>query len=449
MPLIINVVFPVFGGDLLSDILGLILKSSDLYLRTSRAISVDNGKVRIMGHEINNFYVIAIGKGSIGMAKAIEDAAYDKIIDGIAVVPRGGTPGNLRKIRILESTHPLPTEASINAGLKILDLISNVRSGDYVLFLISGGGSALVEVPIRGLSLEDIREVNNLLLRSGATIHEINTVRKHLSMTKGGRLAREVVKRGGRVITLIASDVPGDDPATVASGPTVPDPTTYRDAIAILRNRGGLWDKVPGTVRDTLEQGLKGVIEETPKELTNTWNYVIASNMDVLTDLANYAKSLGMESLILTSRMDGGEAREVGRYLASIALEARFRGGVPIRRGGLILSGGEPTVTVVGNGRGGRTTEMCTGFALSVRGGVDGVSMISIATDGIDGNMDAAGCVADGHLIEEAIKLGIDPIGELRNNNTAVIFEKTNTIIRTGWTGSNLNIVTAIFVSGH
>ncbi|ADN51177.1 glycerate kinase type-2 family protein [Vulcanisaeta distributa] len=436
-------VFPVFGGDLLSDILGLILKSSDLYLRTSRAISVDNGKVRIMGHEINNFYVIAIGKGSIGMAKAIEDAAYDKIIDGIAVVPRG-TPGNLRKIRILESTHPLPTEASINAGLKILDLISNVRSGDYVLFLISGGGSALVEVPIRGLSLEDIREVNNLLLRSGATIHEINTVRKHLSMTKGGRLAREVVKRGGKVITLIASDVPGDDPATVASGPTVPDPTTYRDAIAILRNRG-LWDKVPGTVRDTLEQGLKGVIEETPKELTNTWNYVIASNMDVLTDLANYAKSLGMESLILTSRMDG-EAREVGRYLASIALEARFRG-VPIRRG-LILSGGEPTVTVVGNGRGGRTTEMCTGFALSVRG-VDGVSMISIATDGIDGNIDAAGCVADGHLIEEAMKLGIDPIGELRNNNTAIIFEKTNTIIRTGWTGSNLNIVTVIFVSGY
>ncbi len=226
----------------------------------------------------------------------------------------------------------------------------------------------------------------------GATIHEINTVRKHLSMTKGGRLAKEVIKRGGRVITLIVSDVPGDDPATVASGPTVPDPTTYKDAITILRNRGGLWDKVPSTVREVLEQGLKGMVEETPKELVNTWNYVIASNMDVLTDLANYAKSLGMESLILTSRMDG-EAREVGRYLASIALEARFRG-VPIRRG-LILSGGEPTVTVVGNGRGGRTTEMCVGFALSVRG-IDGVSMISMATDGIDGNMDAAGCVADG-----------------------------------------------------
>lgn len=317
MPLIIHVVLPVFGGDLLNDLLGLILKSSDLYLRTSKAISISNGKVRIMGHEIDNFYVVAIGKGSIGMAKAIEDAAYDKIIDGIAVVPKG-TPGNLRKIKILESTHPLPTEASVNAGSKILDLLSNVRSGDYVLFLISGGGSALVEVPIKGLSLEDIKEVNNLLLRSGATIHEINTVRKHLSMTKGGRLAKEVIKRGGRVITLIVSDVPGDDPATVASGPTVPDPTTYKDAITILRNRGGLWDKVPSTVREVLEQGLKGMVEETPKELVNTWNYVIASNMDVLTDLANYAKSLGMESLILTSRMDG-EAREVGRYLASIA----------------------------------------------------------------------------------------------------------------------------------
>ncbi|GAB6944752.1 glycerate kinase type-2 family protein [Vulcanisaeta sp. JCM 14467] len=436
-------VFPVFGGDILSDILGLILKSSDLYLRVSKAISVVDGKVRVMGHEVDNFYVIAIGKGSIGMARAIEDVAYDKIIDGIAVVPKG-TPGNLRKIRIIESTHPLPTEASVNAGLKILDLISDVRSGDYVLFLISGGGSALVEVPMKGLSLEDIREVNDLLLRSGATIQEINTVRKHLSITKGGRLAREVIRRGGRVITLIASDVPGDDPATVASGPTVPDPTTYKDAITILRNRG-LWDRVPSAVRNVLEQGLNGLIEETPKELINTWNYVIASNMDVLTDLANYVKSLGMESLILTSRMDG-EAREVGRYLASIALEAKFRG-VPIRRG-FILSGGEPTVTVVGNGRGGRTTEMCAGFALSVRG-VEGVSMISVATDGIDGNMDAAGCVADGHLIDEAVKFGIDSISELRNNNTAVIFEKTNTIIRTGWTGSNLNIVTAVFISGY
>ena len=424
----------------MNGLLGVILKSSDLYLRTSRAISINNSKVRIMDHEVDNFYVIAIGKGSIGMARAVEDMTYDKIIDGIAVVPRG-TPGNLRKIRILESTHPLPTEASINAGMEILDLISNVRGNDYVLFLISGGGSALVEVPIKGLSLEDIEKVNNLLLRSGATIQEINTVRKHLSMIKGGRLAREVVRRGGKVITLIASDVPGDDPATVASGPTVPDPTTYRDAITILRNRG-LWDRIPGSVRDVLERGSRGLIEETPKELINTWNYVIASNIDVLTDIANYAKPLGMESLILTSRMDG-EAREVGRYLASIALEARFRG-VPIKHG-LILSGGEPTVTVVGNGRGGRTTEICTGFALSIRG-VDGVSMLSMATDGIDGNMDAAGCVADGHLIEEAMRLGIDPIGELRNNNTAVIFERTNTIIRTGWTGSNLNIVTAVLI---
>lgn len=441
MPLTIHVVLPVFSGDVLSDLLGVILKSSDLYLRTSRAISINNSRVRIMDHEIDNFYVIAIGKGSIGMARAIEDMTYDKIIDGIAVIPRG-TPGNLRKIRILESTHPLPTEASINAGMKILDLISNVRDNDYVLFLISGGGSALVEVPIKGLSLEDIEKVNNLLLRSGATIQEINTVRKHLSIIKGGRLAREVVRRGGKVITLIASDVPGDDLATVASGPTVPDPTTYRDAITILRNRG-LWDRIPRSIRDVLEQGSGGLIEETPKELINTWNYVIASNIDVLTDMANYAKSLGMESLILTSRMDG-EAREVGRYLASIALEARFRG-IPIRRG-LILSGGEPTVTVVGNGRGGRTTEMCTGFALSVRG-VDGISMISVATDGIDGNMDAAGCVADGHLIDEAVRLGVDPVSELRSNNTAVIFERTNTLIRTGWTGSNLNIVTAILIS--
>ncbi|MFP3216883.1 MAG: MOFRL family protein [Vulcanisaeta sp.] len=237
-------------------------------------------------------------------------------------------------------------------------------------------------------------------------------------------------------------DVPGDDPSIVASGPTVPDPSTYGDAIQVLRNRG-IWDKVPVRVREVLEKGLKGLLDETPKELSNTWNYVIATNMDVLIEVSRYVASRGMDALILTSRMEG-EAREVGRYLASIALEARFRG-VPIRRG-VILSGGEPTVTVIGNGRGGRTTELCTGFALSVRG-VDGVSMLSIATDGIDGNMDAAGCVADGSTISNAVKLGIDPIAELRNNNTAVIFERLGALIRTGWTGSNLNIVTAIIVA--
>lgn len=432
---------PVFAGDLLSELLNVILRASNLYDRTSNAIQVEGGFVKVFGHEIRRFYVVAIGKGSISMAKAIEDKAGDYIIDGIAVVPKG-VRGRLGVIKVIESTHPLPTESSVEAGLAIMDLLSRVRPGDYVLFLISGGGSALVEVPVGDVAIEDIAEVNRLLLRSGATIHEVNIVRKHLSRVKGGRLALEVVRRGGKVISLIASDVPGDDPSIVASGPTVPDPSTYGDAIQVLRNRG-IWDKVPVRVREVLEKGLKGLLDETPKELSNTWNYVIATNMDVLIEVSRYVASRGMDALILTSRMEG-EAREVGRYLASIALEARFRG-VPIRRG-VILSGGEPTVTVIGNGRGGRTTELCTGFALSVRG-VDGVSMLSIATDGIDGNMDAAGCVADGSTISNAVKLGIDPIAELRNNNTAVIFERLGALIRTGWTGSNLNIVTAIVVA--
>ncbi|MGC9152471.1 MAG: glycerate kinase type-2 family protein [Vulcanisaeta sp.] len=431
----------VFASDFVDRLINVILRASDLYDKVSRVIEVRGGTVKVLDHYVDRFYVIAIGKGSISMAKAIEDKAGDHIIDGLAVVPKG-TPGKLSIIKVLESTHPLPTNKSIEAGLAILNLLSRVRPGDYVIFLISGGGSALVEVPMEGLSLEDVTRVNELLLRSGATIHEINTVRKHLSRTKGGRLAKEVVDRGGRVISLIASDVPGDDPATVASGPTVPDPTTYSDSVKVLRDRG-IWDKVPPKVRELLEKGINGSLNETPKELVNTWNHVIASNMDVLMEVSQYVRGLGLDSLILTSRMNG-EAREIGKYLASIALEARFRG-VPIRRG-LLLSGGEPTVTVTGNGKGGRTTELCTGFALSIRN-VDGISMLSIATDGIDGNMDAAGCVADGNTINNAVKHGIDPLTELRNNNTAVIYEKTGTIIKTGWTGSNLNIVTAILVA--
>jgi glycerate 2-kinase len=431
---------PVFAGDLLNELAGVILRASNLYDRLAKVVEAKGGVVKILNHELRRFYVIALGKGSISMAKAVEDRAGDYIIDGVAVVPKG-TPGRLGIIRVIESTHPLPTESSVEAGLAILDLLSRVKPGDHVLFLVSGGGSALVEVPMEGLTIDDITRVNELLLRSGATIQEINIVRKHLSKTKGGRLALEVTRRGGSVISLIASDVPGDDPATVASGPTVSDPSTYGDAIRILKDKG-VWDRVPTRVREILESGTKGLLPETPKELSNTWNYVIASNMDVLTEVSQYVKSLGMDSLILTSRMEG-EAREVGKYLASIALEARFRG-VPIR-GGVILSGGEPTVTVVGNGRGGRTTELCTGFALSVRD-VDSVSMLSIATDGIDGNMDAAGCAADGSTISNAAKLGIDVIGELRNNNTAVIFERLGSLIKTGWTGSNLNIVTAVLV---
>ncbi|MFB6470464.1 MAG: glycerate kinase [Vulcanisaeta sp. AZ3] len=434
-------VTPIFASDFLADLVNVILRASNLYDRVNRVINVEGNTVKILSHEVSKFHLVAIGKGAINMAKAIEDRAGNRIIDGIAIVPKG-IPSRLSIIRVLESTHPLPTERSVKAGLEILNLISRVEPGDYVLFLISGGGSALVEVPMEGLNLEDLIIVNELLLKSGATIHEMNAVRKHLSKTKGGRLALEVVKRGGKVISLIASDVPGDDPTTVASGPTAPDPTTYIDAIRVLKNRG-IWDKVPTKVREILESGARGLISDTPKELNNAWNYVIASNMDVLKDVSRYVESLGMNSLILTSRMEG-EAREVGRYLASIALEARFRG-VPIREG-VILSGGEPTVTVVGNGKGGRTTELCTGFGLSIMG-IDGISMLSIATDGIDGNMDAAGCMTDGSIMEKALEMGLDPMNELKNNNTAIIYEKTSTLIRTGWTGSNLNIVTAILIS--
>jgi glycerate 2-kinase len=418
--------------SLAKELISHILEEADLYRKTRQWLrgSTLNGRV----------HVVAIGKGAISMAAAAEDELGPNIVSGVAVVPRG-TPGRLRMIPIIESTHPLPSEASLEAAHRILSLLEKISEGDVVLFLISGGGSALVELPVEGVSLDDLRRLNDLMIRSGATINEINAVRKHISMVKGGQLGRLVMRRGGRVVSLLASDVPGDDPATIASGPTVPDPTTYGDAIASLR-RNGVWDAAPPSVKRVLEEGERGLREETPKELGGAITVVVASNMDVLRGVAEWLEKRGHPSLILTSRMEG-EAREVGRFLASIALDSIGRG-VPLRRG-IILVGGEPTVTVVGNGVGGRTTEMCTGFALSVRG-VNGVGLLALATDGLDGNMGAAGCIADGNTINEARARGIDAAEELRRNNTAAIYEATGSLIRTGLTGSNLNIVAAIII---
>ncbi|WP_188595955.1 glycerate kinase type-2 family protein [Thermocladium modestius] len=420
-------------SNFMKDMIRDILEESDLYGRArswlaSHPLSADR------------IHVISMGKGAVNMAAAAEEELGSKVVDGIVVVPQG-TPRRSLHSMVLESTHPLPSEASLRAGEAIMELLGSVERGDLVLFLISGGGSALVEVPAPGISLEDLRGLNELLIMSGATIEEINAVRKHVSAVKGGRLAKIALDRGARVVSLLASDVPGDDPATIASGPTVPDPTTYGDAVLALKSRG-IWEKAPPRVRTVLEEGMRGLREETPKELAGADAFLMASNMDVLRGLSSRLARRGIPSLILTSSVEG-EAREVGRFLASIAVEAH-RSGLPLPRGA-ILVGGEPTVMVRGNGKGGRTTELCAGFALGARG-VGGVYMLSLATDGQDGNMDAAGCVADGETMKEAERAGVSFVGELGRNNTAAIFEATGSLIRTGLTGSNLNIISVVMI---
>jgi glycerate 2-kinase len=410
----------------LNEALGVILSSSDLYSRTRYWLSRNWG---IRGRWVR---VIAMGKAALPMAKAVVDVIGDEVSTGIVVVPRGYPLSPVGGLRVIESTHPLPSETSVRAGLEIMELARDAAKDDVVLFLISGGASSLVEVPQDDLSLEEITEVNRLLLRSGATIGEINTVRKHLSRIKGGRLG--ALTGGSVALSLIASDVPGDDPGTIASGPTVTDTTTCGDAIAVLKRRG-LWGYVPPRVRRHLED-----CREDGPRLSRVVNHVIARNMDVLLDLRYWAMDKGLEAIILTSRVVG-EAREVGRFLASVALES-LRSGMPLRRG-FILTGGEPTVTVVGDGKGGRTTEICSGFALEARGS-GGLYLMSIATDGVDGNMDAAGCMVKGDTVDLAEDLGIDVAHELARNNTHVIYERTGTLIRTGWTGSNLGIVTVV-----
>lgn len=395
--------------------------------------------------------LVAFGKGACSMARGALEA-LEAVEGGVVVVPMG-TPCSLPGLETLESTHPLPSERSVRAAEAVLEWARTARStGRPLLALISGGGSALVEKPVGGVPLEDLVEANRVLLRSGLSILEINTIRKHLSLVKGGRLA--VAASPARVLGVYASDVPGDRLDLIASGPTVPDPSTFEDALSIVRTYG-LESSLPESIIRALERGARGEIPETPKPgdpvFRSVENRLCASNMTVLARLSRVLReSLGYETLILTSRVEG-ESREVGKALASIALEALERG-VPAPPPLALLVGGETSVTVRNpKGRGGRNMEL----ALSTAARIDywrpdlepgRISVLSMDTDGIDGNTDAAGAIAYNGITRVARKMGVDPLEALEENNTYELFNRLGLLLRTGPTGSNLNSVTIVLV---
>ncbi len=365
-------------------------------------------------------FVAAAGKAAGSMAAAFE-AAWRGPLEGIAVT-RYGHGARCRRIEMVEAGHPLPDEAGREAAVRILAAVRALGADDLFVFLASGGGSALLTLPLPGISFETKQAVTAKLLASGASIHEINTVRKHMSAVKGGRLA--AAASPARTVTLAISDVPGDDPAVIASGPTVPDPTTLADARRVLAARGIA--PVAG-------------LAESPKRLEQACFRLIATPRECLLDAAPARPPVWL----LSDRIEG-EAREAGKVMAGIALHVRAFG-APFPPPCLLLSGGETTVTVRGAGVGGRNLEFLLGLALALDG-APGIHAIACDTDGIDGASGCAGALLRPESLARARALGLDPAERLRANDAHAVFAALGDLIVTGPTRTNVNDFRAILV---
>jgi hydroxypyruvate reductase len=403
------------------------------------AWSVDLGGVR-------RVLVVGAGKAGGPMALAVEEILAERIAAGLVVVKTGHLAPT-RRVALHEAGHPIPDASGIAGAERILALARSAGADDLVVVLISGGGSALLPLPADGIRLADKQEVTRLLLRSGATIQEVNAVRKHVSRIKGGRLAEAAAP--ARVLTLVMSDVVGDALDAIASGPTVPDETTYAGALEVLR-RYALLERVPAPVRARLEAGAAGRHPETPKPadacFARCFTRLVASNRLALAAARREAEALGYRALVLSSGLVG-ETREVAQAYAAIAREVR-EAGQPVAAPACIIAGGETTVTFPVPGgepsapppadaRGGR----CQEFALAAAAGIAGlrdVVVASLGTDGTDGPTDAAGAFADGTTCARARGAGLDPRRHLEGHASYGLFDRLGDLIRTGPTNTNV-----------
>ncbi|HBH04335.1 MAG TPA: glycerate kinase [Candidatus Rokubacteria bacterium] len=372
--------------------------------------------------------VLGCGKASGAMARAAEETLGERIADGFVVVKDGYTVP-LARVRLAEAGHPVPDARGLAASARLLELARGAGEADLVLFLVSGGGSALTPAPAPPVTLAEKREVTRLLLAAGATIAELNAVRKHLSRFKGGQLARAA--RPASVLTLALSDVIGDPLDVIASGPTAPDPTTFRDALDVLEARG-LGARAPASVRERLEAGRRGALEETPKPGDRVFERVeniVVGNNALVTDAALAAAGrLGYRAELLTRALEG-EARHVARDLVARARR------LPPRA--CLIAGGETTVTVRGRGRGGRCQELALAAALELTSG-EPLTLLAAGTDGTDGPTDAAGAIVDAGTVGRARAAGADPWRALDDNDAHTLLAASGDLLVTGPTNTNL-----------
>lgn len=381
--------------------------------------------------------VIGAGKATAAMAAALE-AHWPGPLEGL-VVTRYGYGDDVKRIEVVEAAHPVPDAAGLAAAQRMLDLVQGLTSDDLVLCLLSGGASSLLPLPLAPLTLEDKQALTRELLRCGASIAEINCVRRHLSAVKGGRLAAAC--HPARVVTLAISDVPADEPADIGSGPTAPDATTCADALAVLARYG---IEPPPAVRELLESGRGESVKPGDERLARHELRLIATPQMALEAAAQVAREAGVTPVLLGDAIEG-ESREVAKVFAGIALHA-LRGTEPFRLPCVLLSGGETTVTVRGQGRGGRNVEFLLSLALALRGHPS-VHAVAGDTDGVDGLEEIAGAYAGPRTLARARALGLDPAQALAKNDAHSFFETLDDSIVTGPTRTNVNDFRAVLVT--
>ncbi|NWF72754.1 MAG: glycerate kinase [Nitrospirae bacterium] len=386
--------------------------------------------------------VAGAGKATAPMAQAIEQQLGPRLDGGLVVVKYGhGLP--TKHIIVAEGGHPVPDQSGQRAAARLCAMAAELGQRDLLIVLLSGGASSLLPGPVPGVTLADKQRATRELLRCGASIREINTVRKHLSYIKGGRLA-ELTK--ATVVTLILSDVLDDDLSAIASGPTAPDPTTYQEALAVLK-RYRIWRAVPQRIRQHLDRGCRGLVSETPKPGASLFrrvhHHIIGNNTTAVTAVTCAAREAGLRTLVHTPALTG-EAREGGTRFGALAKKI-VRGRKQLRRPYCVVAGGETTVTVTGKGTGGRAQEFAAAAALEISG-LANVWVVAIGTDGTDGPTDAAGAVVDGNTVTRAQRLSVDLKGALKRHNTYPALKRLHQLITTGPTGTNVNDLYLIFV---
>ena len=394
--------------------------------------------------EVDRILVVGAGKATATMAKATEEVLGDRIDQGaINTKYDHGLP--LRRIKTVECGHPIPDEAGVRGAAEILDLVAGADERTLVLCLMSGGGSALLPAPAEGLTLAEKQETTRLLLECGATINEINAIRKHLSRVKGGHLARAAYP--ARMISLLLSDVIGDPLDVIASGPTVPDESTFGECLEIVE-KYALGDRIPPAAGRRLAEGAVGGVPETPKRgdavFERCRTVVVGGNRLAVEAASRAAAERGYHTLVMTTRLEG-ETREVAKVYAALAKEI-VENDDPIPRPACIVSGGEATVTIRGTGKGGRNQEFALAAAIKIQGW-DGVVLFSAGTDGTDGPTDAAGALADGDTVARAEALGLSAVAYLNDNNSYAFFEALDDLVITGPTGTNVMDVQLVLVA--
>ena len=430
------------------DVLAAALKAADPAEAVRRFLRLEGETLRVADRRYDlrgyeRVLVVGGGKAGAAMAGAVEEVLGARVAAGVVNVKYGHMLPTAR-VKIEEAGHPVPDERGLAGTREMVRLLEAAGARDLVITVISGGGSALIDLPVEGVSLDDMKALTDALLRCGATINEINTVRKHLSQVKGGGLAR--IASPATVVSLILSDVVGNPLDVIASGPTVPDTTTFRDAWGVLE-RYGLTGDVPKPVSDRLRAGLRGEIPDTPKQgdeiFSKVQNVLVASNELAADAAVARARELGFNTLLLSTFVEG-EAREIAKLYAAIAREIAAHGR-PLAKPACLVAGGETTVTVRGDGKGGRNQEMALSAAIKIAG-LDNVLILPAATDGTDGPTDATGAIADGSTVARALAAGLDPAEYLARNDSYHFFEQLGDLVITGPTNTNVNDLTFVFV---